>query len=74
MSACEVVTLLHGFTCFCTQCWDTVIINTEPCVFTLQIKVQDKYMYLQNTIYIFQFYLQVADLQKPQENETFKKL
>ena len=23
MSACKVVTLLHGFTCFYTQCWDT---------------------------------------------------
>jgi hypothetical protein len=30
MSACEVVTLLRGFTCF----WDTSIINTCPCIFS----------------------------------------
>ena len=29
-----VITLLHGFTCFCTQCWDTLIINKCPCIFS----------------------------------------
>ena len=33
MSACKVITLLHGFTWFCTKCWDTFIINTWPCIF-----------------------------------------
>ena len=32
--ACKIVTLLHGFTCFCTQCWDTVVINTCTCIFS----------------------------------------
>ena len=35
MSACSVITLLHGFTCFCTQCWrDTFIIITCSCIFS----------------------------------------
>ena len=34
MSACDVVTLLQGFSCFCTQCWDTFIIKTCPCIFS----------------------------------------
>jgi hypothetical protein len=28
-----VITLLHGFTCICIQCWDSFIINTCPCIF-----------------------------------------
>ena len=30
----EIVTLLRGFTCLCTQYWDTFIINTCPCKFS----------------------------------------
>ena len=34
ISAYEIVTLLRGFTCLCTQYWDTFIINICPCIFS----------------------------------------
>ena len=75
MSACKVITLLHGFTWFCTKCWDTFIINTCSCIFSFLLFKLCFFIanciHCQCIIYI-SIYFQVAYLQKP--HETFKKL
>ena len=48
-----VVTLLHGFTCFCTQCWDSFIINMCPCIFFFHLF--ELHFFIVNAQFIFQF-------------------
>jgi len=75
MSACKVITLLHGFTCFCTQYWDTFTINTCPCVFFSPLYILCFFLPNASTVNAQFIYFNLVPshwLQKP--HETFKKL